>query len=435
MSSKPSKISLVYKSVYESEYEMPKYRNIKIHPKILEEKSVDQFSASEKKELTRKGYYWYVYFDFKNPSGEWVRQKPEKQGINRVSDFDERYKLVYLLKKGVKQALKQGYDPYSDTGNSNEQFTVGDCLDYALDIKKSQVGNRTYKTYESHINIFKQWARKNGYINSHIEGVTKKVVLKFLNHISKTNENRTRNNYKTSLSAIYTILENEDYIQKNFIKNIPKIKETPRRDPTFSMDQLKVVFEYWESENEGMLVYLYFVMFMFWRNKECCRIKVKNINLNEKTISIDKTKGTGRKIKRIPDLIFDKLKDYIQVADPEYFLFTPDGKPGPWINRDNRITKLDNRRNFFTKLWGRNRERMKLGEEYVIYGLRHTGATILYKSIVPVHGHDRTIQVMSKITGHTSKALLEYIHYIDADLPEDWSSFMRLPENTFDKLP
>lgn len=429
MSSKPSKISIVYRKVYESEYQMPKYRNIKIHPKILEEKSLDEFTPEEKKTLTRKKYYWYVYFDFINPvTNEFERQKPEKQGINRERNFDERYKLVHLLKKGVKQALQQGYDPYSELGTDPDKYTLEDSLEYGLKIKKPEVGKRTYDTYESHVNQFKEWARKNGYIHSDIEKIDKKIVMKFLNYISNKNENKTRNNYKSSLSAIFTVLEDADYIQKNFIKNIKKLQEKTERDPTFSKDQLKKVFSYWKGKDHGFVIYMYFVMYMFWRNKENCRIKVKDVNLEERIISIKKTKGTGRKVKLIPDIIYDQLKAYIKDADPEYFLFTPEGKPGPWINRDGKVTRLDNRRNFFSGKWRNNREAMELGPEYVVYGLRHTGATILYKSLVPVHGHDKTIQIMSKITGHTSKAILEYIHYIDAALPEDWSGLIQLPE-------
>lgn len=92
----------------------PKYRNVRIHPKILEEKK--SFSPEEKAHLTRKGFYWYVYYDFKNPvTGEFERQTPVKNRLNqRFPDFDQRLVEIKRTKNTLIQILKEGHDPYQE---------------------------------------------------------------------------------------------------------------------------------------------------------------------------------------------------------------------------------------------------------------------------------------------------------------------------------
>ena len=92
----------------------PKYRNVRIFPKILEEQNT--FSSEEKAHLTRKGFYWYVYYDFKNPlTGKYVRQTPVKNKLNlRYPEFDERLVKIKRIKTDLIKVLKDGHDPYQE---------------------------------------------------------------------------------------------------------------------------------------------------------------------------------------------------------------------------------------------------------------------------------------------------------------------------------
>lgn len=407
-------------TAYQLAYSMQPFRNVSIYPKILEKKT--KFSAEEKAHLTRKGFRWYVYYDYINPAtGEFTRQKTISGKVNRLfPDFDDRLEAIKNLQSTVKELLKEGYSPYRD--REPDDHTITDSLTFGLAIKKEKVSSpRTYEGYEKSVNALIEHLKKTGRANRSIKDLNQPMIVQFLDGLSVSN--RTRNNYRSDLSAVLSVLVAHGYLENNPAMKIEREPNRPKRDPTFSVHQVRDVFQYWEKDR-AMLMYLYFVMYMFWRPRENCRIRIKDINLEEKIITIPETKTSGMKVKRIPDLILDELREYIKDAQPEDLLFTPTG-PGLWHSRLGGSTKLDNRRDYFTKKWNDHREAMGLDPEYTIYGLRHTGATILYKRLIQKHTKDQALQTLSQITGHTSKAILEYIHYIDASLPEDYSELFK----------
>lgn len=335
-----------------------KFRNVRIFPKILEEKS--SFTPEEKKRLTEKGLCWYIYYDYKNPvTGKFVRQQNIRNRVNqRYPDFDSRLKNILLFKKALIELLESGeVNPYVKIQHS-DNYVATSCLEHALSIKKSQVANRTFESYEHHINQFKEWLTKNHYNNKAIDQISKKVVNSFLNHISKSHSNRTSNNFKSSLSAIFTILVKEELIDRNFIVDIENLKTTTKPDPTWSEKHVLETDQFLTKHDPTMFMFIRFVDYMFWRPKENCRLQVKDVNLEQRLINT-KTKTKGAKTKLIPEILLDQIAAYIKGASPEDYLFTPKG-PGPW-DRD-----LDGRRSYFTLKFRRYRKRLGLPEDYTI---------------------------------------------------------------------
>lgn len=320
------------------------------------------------------------------------------------------------MKEGVIAALQNNFNPYDV--HEVKEYSIESCLDFALEMKKPEVSKRTYDSYAGAAKKFKEWLKKTGYLRTSVKKVDKRLINLHLNNVAAKNSVRTRNNQKTNLSALFSTLVEHEYLEKNILLDISYKKTEEKRDPTFSEEQVKRVISYWEQQNKGMLMFCYFVMYMFWRPKENCRLRVKHVNLKEKTITIPSTKASGVKVKRIPDLIIQELTDYIKGAHPAHLLFTPAGSPGQWSS------EIDNRRNYFSELWKNNREGMNLDPEYTIYGLRHTGATRMYRKLIQTYTKDEALQQLRSITGHSSNAIKEYIHYIDADLPEDYSHLL-----------
>ncbi len=85
-----------------------------------------------------------------------------------------------------------------------------------------------------------------------------------------------------------------------------------------------------------------------------------------------------------------------------------------------------NRRDYFTKRFNMVvKKHFKLGKEYGLYSFRHTFITRLYKEMIK---NATPFEVKSRImliTGHTSmQALEKYLRDIDAELPEDYSSYL-----------
>lgn len=404
-------------SAYLIAYRVKKYRNVKIYPKVVDENPLYKFSKKEQKELTKRGKRWYLYYDFVHPgSNKYVRQTPITANINRdFPEFKDRYNRIHLLKEVLLERLNEGYSPY-DEPEEKKQYNIIDSLAFALNIKKDQVGKRTYESYKYAYTHFKEWLELNYYNSKPIEEIDRRIVNAFLNHIAKKTSNRNRNNYKNSLRALYSILIENDYLQYNVFDSIKNLKTEPKPDPTYSDKQVKVITKYLQENDKILLMFIYFVSYLFWRPKENCRLKVKDINLEERLIAIQ-TKTKGRKTKRIPDILIDDLREYLKGANPEDLVFTPNG-PGTWERQ------LDNRRHYFSDRYRKVKKELGL-MEYSIYSFRHYSITKAYKKLRKDLTEDQAMQELSKYTGHDSKAIKAYIHYIDADATEDYSHLLK----------
>lgn len=399
----------------ENDLNMSKFRNISIYPKVIDKRKLQKFTEKEKEELTRKGFRWYVYYSFQEPgTNKYIRQRPIYLNVNRdFPDFDDRYREIHIMKQGITDALQQGFNPYDELADG--EISLVTALKYALSVKQKEVGERTYSTYEVHVNKFIEWIQNNGYANTPIKKVSKRLVNRFLIHISENTSNRTRNNYKTSLGVIFETLIQNEYLERNIAHDIPQLKTTEKRDQTYSDAQVENIIEYLKDD-KVMLMFIYFVSYLFWRPKENCRLQVKDINLEQRLIT-EQTKTKGSKTKIIPDIIFKDLKEYLEGSNPEDLVFTPDG-PGKW-DRD-----LDGRRSYFTLKYRRLKKKMGIESGYTIYSFRHTFISRVYRNLRKEHNKDKTLDLLSNITGHESKALLDYIHVIDADLPDDYSKYL-----------
>ena len=133
-------------------------------------------------------------------------------------------------------------------------------------------------------------------------------MITYLNGVLKKTSARTRNNYRTDLSAVFTILEKKLLlIDYNFIKNIEKEKVKHRRNRTLTNKQLIQITDFLKVNDPVVLLVIRFVAYNFLRPVEVCRLKIKDLNLEEALLYYQ-AKNKPLKTKRIPSLLLDGLK-------------------------------------------------------------------------------------------------------------------------------
>jgi integrase len=346
-----------------------------------------------------------------------TRQTTIKANINR--DFKtkrDRLKYINILRNTVEEVLKEGYSPYASNVIENE-YSVKSALEYALELKKSTVKESTYSGYKKSVGVFIKFLTKRGLDSGNIKNIDKKIVNEFLNEILKTSSASNRNNYRQELSAIFSLLAENDYIDYNFFDQIKKLSTTPVRNKTYSTQEVDKIYSHLEKEDKLLLLFIKFVSYNFLRPIEVARLKVEDIDLINKTLTV-KAKNKVLKTKIIPDILIEDIKK-MRLTKKHYFLFTPHGV-GEW-----QVTETFRRR-WFGNRFNKAKETLNIGDNYTLYSFRHTFITKLYRELRKTYSKRDTEDNLMLITGHsTLSALQKYLRDIDAELPMDYSKMLK----------
>jgi len=400
---------------------MSKNHAIKFYTGGVDVKKWSSLTPNEKKEALRKS--WYVRWYFLNPkTNKLERQVNIKSGVNRLSKMTDRIKRLKKIKNHVKKAIKDGYSPFEKINDNFETekkyINIKDALKKAHDHSNLTVSKVTSNDYFYAKEQFLKFIGSTNQLKD-IKEVNKTTILKFLNQKLEKTSARTRNNYKSSLSALFTVLENKlNLIERNFIKDISNEKTKVKTDRTFTKTELKNIVDWLKYTDPYLLTYIRFIAYNFLRPVEVNRLKVKDINLEESLIYFQ-AKNKPLKIKRIPSIFIDDIKALnLHLYNAEHFLFTPKNEPAEWNSSDN------SRRDTFSKRFKIVKNKFNLGSQYGLYSFRHSFITNLFRYLRSVEkkSYSEAIEVLQPITGHETRVALErYIHQIDADIPEDWS--------------
>ncbi|WP_411895461.1 tyrosine-type recombinase/integrase [Winogradskyella sp. A2] len=433
-------LTFAYESEYESAYDLPKKRLFS-NPKI--------YTANGR--LKKR---WYVYFSYRDPStGKLKRLTPFYGQANQYKTKEERLEVLTVYRKVLLKLLKQGYNPFEDNtalfeklnpklgqktannlsesisinqnvseeehDNSKGLTTITEAFEIGLKLKEKSISERTYKDYKNKINTFKKWLENNYPNITTTDQLNKKVFQDFLFDKLTTSSARNRDNYRTDLSSVMQVLEDAEIIKENYLRRIKKLGSRPERHKTYSEQQQKEIFEYLEINDPLLLLFIKFFSYSFMRPKEACRLRIKDINIDERTIQF-KAKNSSLKTKLIPSILLKELPD-ITDMDQEAFLFTPHNIGGKWN------ASLESRRNYFSKRFRKVvKSHFKLGTDYGLYGFRHTYITKLYRAFENESSPFEAKSKLMQITGHSSMVSLEkYLRNIDAQLPKDFSDKLK----------
>ena len=430
-------LTLAYESEYETAYDLSEKKNYSI-PKIY----------TAKGDLSKR---WYVYFSFRNPeTGKLKRITPFYGNINTYKSKEERLQVLTTYRKVLIRLLKSGYTPFGDNTelfqklnnkvnstyespstlplskqnhNANiekeePKMGITEAFDFAVKYKERLVSPITAKSYKNRAKSLLKWLSiKHPKLKS-INDLSKKIVFEFLNEVLSKTSARNRNNIRTELSSIIQVLEDNEIIESNFIKKIPVLKSIPKRNKTYKIETQEAIFEYLEKNDKLLLLFIKFISFIFLRPIEVCRLKIKDVDLKNRTIQF-KAKNSPLKIKIIPEILWNELPD-LSKYNSDDLLFTMDKIGGTWE------TELNNRRNYFSKRFKTVvKKEFNLGEDYGLYSFRHTYITKLYRAMVKQSSPYEAKSKLMLITGHSTMSALEkYLRDIDAELPEDYSNML-----------
>lgn len=428
-------------SAYESAYDLTVKKNYST-PKIY-------FACGDLKKR------WYIYFSYRDPkTGKMKRVTPFYGDAQKYKTKEDRLIVLSAYRKKILELLKKGYSPFEDNTDLHQkqlevankiaatkqtvpaespqpiivtpavpiatnQKTIKQAFEFALSLKKNIVKSRTYKDYQSKQLALQGFIKKQYPHITHIDQLTKNIVLQFLNSVLQRTSARNRNNYRLDLSSLMQTLEDNEIIASNIVRKIPVLKATPERHKTYSNQTQEEIFSFLETKDPLLLLYIKFISYNFLRPVEVNRLKVGDINLKEKFLQFEE-KNKPLKKKIIPDILIDEIPD-LSNLNPDDYLFTPRKIGGVWEATEQ------NKRDYFSKRFKKVvKDPFKLGIDYGLYSFRHYFISKSYRELEKKYAPFEAKSRLMRITGHSSMTALEkYLRDIDAALPEDYSELIK----------
>ncbi|MBR3163544.1 MAG: site-specific integrase [Clostridia bacterium] len=305
-------------------------------------------------------------------------------------DLEDQYiEAKYLSKKGM----------ISD----NESLTLEQWANQWIEIYKSDKSDNTYKMYKEAINIY-----ITPYLGKYkLKSLKQKDVLNLLNIMTKKGITRRKDIVLMTIKQILDNAVENDYISKNVSKGI-KIKKHKSAEKEPLTDNLIDEIKKLASDNPRAFMIL-FMIYTGLRKQEVIPLQYKDIDLNNKYISVNKavelihnqpvikkTKNEDNRKVPILNVIYDKLVEMkSDHSDNDYVFPNTLNKMMSDTTMKRQIQYVINDLNKILDY-----------EVYFTYHqLRHTYACILHKAGVDLKeaqsftGH-KTLQILLDVYTH-----------------------------------
>lgn len=375
------------------------------------------------------GKVWYVSFYWRTyPQGPLDKKFTFQRGINRYKTVKERKIAGKSLRDGYAEALRRGWNPETKKKESTRKSRRGikAALNYALEIKKRELKEKTLDDYEVRLGIFMKWLKKNSLIGASVEQITIDHIHDFLDYLQMDYRkkdgtplsNSSIDNTRRVISSLFTQLKKKRIIPHNFVKDIPKFKSKPVKNKPFTISELERVTKMLEKKEPYLVYFIAFMLFPVLRPIEVVRLKVKDLNTEDWILGVE-TKTSAFSYSRIITKmrpIIEKMG--IEDAPGHYSLFTKKKRPAIWNPK-----RISSKVNYFSNKFTAVIREMGFGPEYTLYSVRHTAIWDLYHGQQAKGLNEREIiYALMPITGHSSEAgLRNYLRELQVMIPPDHS--------------
>jgi len=304
---------------------------------------------------------WFVFYYFKNPvTGKY--QRFVEYISQKYQTRQQRYDHAREVRKEINNKLNQGWNPLLQNDKSSTSMIK--CLDYYLEAKDREIRRRTYISYCSYINDFKEWLLRQNYDKMSVESFNYNNAQEYIDHINKKKiSNRTFNNTLQAIKGCFNFLILKEYITINPFFKQKKLKLEETEIIAFTSDELKTITEHLPGHDYNLYVIALLVFNCFMRPQEIVRLRVRHLKKGGEYLQIpgDVSKNKKNEVIQLTPSVKDAIKKLDLNFPGEYFVF---GYKMKRNKREIAPTRITDAWNVFAK---------KFGIEKNIYALKHTG--------------------------------------------------------------
>lgn len=327
------------------------------------------------------GKEWYVGWYSYDPVSQAPRRKKIK--LNHIPNKVERRKYANDLIARINEKLRRGWNPWIASEDSKAYASFTDvCNHYSkLVTKRAEDGyyrSDTYVSYLSYLRNLRKYNEKLKFSISYIYQFDRQYIIDFLEHVYLDRENsaRTRDNYLGWLKSFSDFLIQSGYLKEKPTEGIKAFSKWEKRKKRQYLpeDVLYKFRKHVEETNRYFLLASYILFYCFVRPKEMSLLKIRDINLKNRTLLIGEEQSKNRREAAItlPVKIIHLMVD-LRIFDcpGNYYLFSKKMQPGEEYQNEKQ----------FRDFWTRHvRKPLKLPDKYKFYSLKDTGVTMMLRA-------------------------------------------------------
>ena len=331
--------------------------------------------------------------------------------LNRYSTKGEAKRHINNIIVALNMKLSTGWNPYFQGEESRYYTPLLDVLEEYKEEVTKEHRKSTANSYVSFAKIFGEWIAKVS-PNIYCSMVSHSMIVQFMDYIQRERDGRsgdisarTYNNYIKNGSAFFTWMIDKCYCKENHFQKIKSKKVTEKKRVLIPNEKRVEIQQYLMENNVGYLAFLEMIFGALLRPKEILMLKVGDISLADKTITVraEVSKNGKRRVvpmtKEIEQLL---LRMNVHKSPLEHYVFSNNQRPG----------KKQVSARYYRKYWDKLRKRFDLPMEMQQYSLRDTGITEMLK-----HGVDPLS--VKQLADHYSLSMTTiYSNHADPHLKE-----------------
>ncbi len=318
------------------------------------------------------------------------------------------------------------------TKHNQKVFTVDDAREMVIKIKKLEgLTPSSIQNYEKLFNDFDQFFGEKSDITSLTTEDARNFIfwqlhnkIQFKNHKYRKNKKvgvsiTSANLYLTFGKGAFTVLVNEDVVEKNIFHGINNIKQNEKKIETLSIEEIKKLLKSLNKEIYSefrLFCFLNLALDSFGRINEILSLRKSDIDFECHTLTFTQTKN--RRVRMLPlskktiNLIVELIKENEDFGDTDYIFLTNHGKP----------LRPDTLRKHLREVV------LRLGIDKRIHPhlFRHSASELFLRQ-------NGSIRVLQKILDHHSPVVtMRYAHVLDETVKKQHEQFS--PLNLIDEV-
>jgi integrase len=290
------------------------------------------------------GKTWYVDFRALDPlDGKMKRKKYMLDGIAKISD--RRRRAVQLIAV-LSQRLVAGWNPWNDSTNERHFTKYHNVLDlYTKYLTKLQstgvMKQKTFYDYQSRLKVLREYNDARAHPIGAICEFDQGYISDFLDYVllDRDSSARTRNNYRTWLSAFCSWLAEKRFIDANPVESIRSLAEEPKRRSALTADHLRKLQSYLKETDPHYLLACMMEYYTFIRPDELSHIRLCDISVSDQRVFVSSAISKNRRdgMVGLNDRLLKMMLDLGVFGSPShYYLFGKGFKPSE-ERADSRI--------------------------------------------------------------------------------------------------